>query len=298
MNQKLRQLTITLTLLCTAGMLSGCHLDMWRQAKLKPYREFDFFADRSTMRPVVPNTVARGKMESTNPVLYTGRGADGKLVKNIPVEAVRAFESPKAMLLRGEDRYAAYCTPCHGKVGNGNGFIMQRGLGYWQKLAASYHSDRLRNIEDGHLYDVITNGYGVMYGYAARIQNVNDRWAIVAYIRALQLAQGTGGARTTEPFPRTASPTTAAGSGLESVSESPRETTAQEARGAGEAIGPDRDDATLEEARRVKREGDPTPRDFPSVPLKPEENDPIPGKEPSAGGQRFPQPLSPGEVRP
>jgi mono/diheme cytochrome c family protein len=169
-------------------MLSGCHLDMWRQATLRPYREFDFFENRMANRPQVPNTVAQGKMKTTDPVLHTGK-RDGKLVKEIPLQAVQAFESPKAMLLRGQDRYDAYCSPCHGKTGNGNGFIMQRGLGYWQKLAASFHTDRLRKVEDGHIYDVITNGKGVMYGYAARIQDVNDRWAIVAYTRALQLAQ-------------------------------------------------------------------------------------------------------------
>jgi mono/diheme cytochrome c family protein len=162
---------------------------MWRQAKIKPYREYDFFADRNGSRPLVPGTVAQGKMKTEDPIFFTGKGADNKPVKTIPVKAVKSFVSPKAMLERGKDRYTAYCYPCHGAVGNGNGFIMQRGLGYWQKLASSYHTERLRKIEDGHIYDVITNGHGVMYGYASRIQDVNDRWAVVAYVRALQLAQ-------------------------------------------------------------------------------------------------------------
>jgi mono/diheme cytochrome c family protein len=161
---------------------------MWRQAKLKPYQEFDFFPDRQASRPLVPNTVARGKIKTDDPAYFTGK-LSGKPIKTIPVRAVQAFESPKAMLLRGKDRFDAYCTPCHGKTGNGNGFIMQRGLGNWQKLAASFHDERLRKTEDGHIYDVLTNGIGVMYGYASRIQDVNDRWAIVAYVRALQLAQ-------------------------------------------------------------------------------------------------------------
>lgn len=200
-----------------AATLSGCHLDMWRQAKLKPYREYEFFSDRSGSRPIVPNTVAQGKMRTDDPVYFTGK-VNGKPVKTIPVRAVQSFVSPKAMLERGKDRYTAYCYPCHGAVGNGNGFIMQRGLGYWQKLAASYHTDRLRKVEDGHIYDVLTNGYGVMYGYAARIQDVNDRWAIVAYVRALQMAQAgnilsaTSQVPSAEPSP-TPTPATRRGAG-------------------------------------------------------------------------------------
>ena len=188
MKQRTRQIVIAATLALSATVLSGCHLDMWRQAKLKPYQEFDFFADRQASRPLVPNTVPRGKMKAGDPAYFTGK-VNGKPIRTIPVRAVQAFESPKAMILRGQDRFNAYCTPCHGMTGNGNGFIMQRGLGNWQKLAASFHDERLRKVEDGHIYDVLTNGIGVMYGYASRIQDVNDRWAIVAYVRALQLAQ-------------------------------------------------------------------------------------------------------------
>lgn len=188
MKQRTRQIVIAATLLLLATVLSGCHLDMWRQAKLKPYQEFDFFPDRQASRPLVPNTVPRGGIRTDDPAYFTGK-LNGKPIKTIPVRAVQSFESPKAMLLRGQDRFGAYCTPCHGKTGNGNGFIMQRGLGNWQKLAASFHDERLRKVEDGHIYDVLTNGIGVMYGYASRIQDVNDRWAIVAYVRALQLAQ-------------------------------------------------------------------------------------------------------------
>ena len=167
--------------------LSGCHTDMWRQPYIKPYYQSEFFPDQQASRPLVAGTIPQGELKTSDPDFYRGKGAEGKLIKTIPVRAVQSFASPKAMLLRGQDRYNAYCTPCHGKTGNGNGFITQRGLGYWQKLPASYHTDRLRKTEDGHIYDTITNGYGIMYGYAARIQDPNDRWAVVAYVRALQL---------------------------------------------------------------------------------------------------------------
>lgn len=184
-------------LLIVSALLSGCHVDMWRQPKMRPWYESDFFADRQAVRPLVQGTVPHGPntgLRTDDPVYFTGYGTDGRLTRIIPVRAVKSFASPKEMLLRGQDRFGAYCTPCHGKTGDGNGFIMQRGLGNWQKLAASYHTQRLRTIQDGHLYDVITNGYGIMYGYAARIQDVNDRWAVVAYVRALQLArQGSEG---------------------------------------------------------------------------------------------------------
>ncbi len=176
--------TLTLTGLVAA---SGCHVDMWAQPKIKPYYESDFFADKQSSRPLVPGTVAQNGLKLDD-AIYTGY-VNGKLVKTIPAATVRSFDSPKAMLLRGQSRYNAYCSPCHSRVGDGNGMITQRGLGYWQKLPASYHTDRLRKIEDGHFYDVIVNGYGVMYGYSSRIQDVNDRWAVVAYIRALQLSR-------------------------------------------------------------------------------------------------------------
>jgi mono/diheme cytochrome c family protein len=169
-------------------LLSGCHVDMWMQPKAKPNNQSDFFANEQASRPLVAGTVPQGALRLAD-AYHSGYDPDGKLTKKIPAMAVTAFESPKAMLLRGQDRFNVYCQPCHGKSGDGDGMIMQRGLGYWQKLAASYHTDKLRKVEDGHIYDVLTNGYGVMYGYGSRIQDVNDRWAIVAYVRALQRAQ-------------------------------------------------------------------------------------------------------------
>jgi mono/diheme cytochrome c family protein len=184
--------------------VSGCHVDMWRQPKIKPYWQSDFFNDQQGSRPQVANTVARGRIISDDVAYYTGRGEDGKLLRTIPVRAVQSFASPKDMLLRGQSRYNAYCSPCHGRTGNGNGFISQRGLGYWSKLPASYQTERLRKVEDGHLYDTLVNGFGIMYGYGARIQDVNDRWAVVAYVRALQLAGGTStGTVAPAPTPET-----------------------------------------------------------------------------------------------
>ncbi len=173
----------------SAITLSGCHTDMWAQPKMKPYYESDFFADRSELRPVLPNTVPQnGLAARLDDAFSRGRLPSGKYLPALPAQSVQAFGSPRAMLDRGRDRYNAFCSPCHGANGDGNGMITQRGLGYWQKLPASYYSDRLRKIEDGYLYDVLVNGHGVMYGYGSRIQNIDDRWAVIAYIRALQLA--------------------------------------------------------------------------------------------------------------
>lgn len=176
-------------LIGSAVTLSGCHTDMWVQPKMKPYYESDFFADRSELRPMVPHTVSQASLETRLDDAYSlGRAANGKFLPQIPVKAVQTFASPKEMLLRGRERYTAYCSPCHGNNGDGNGMITQRGLGYWQKLPASYYTDRLRKIEDGYLYDVLVNGHGVMYGYGSRIQDINDRWAVISYVRTLQLA--------------------------------------------------------------------------------------------------------------
>jgi mono/diheme cytochrome c family protein len=169
-------------------VVSGCHVDMWEQPKIKAYYPSEFYADEQGSRPLVPGTVPQGPLKLGDPAYYTGL-VNGKPVKTIPVRAVQEFASPKDMLLRGQDRFNAYCSPCHSRTGDGNGFITQRGLGFWSKLPASYHTDRLRKIEDGHIYDVLTNGFGIMYGYGSRIQDPKDRWAVVSYVRALQLAR-------------------------------------------------------------------------------------------------------------
>jgi mono/diheme cytochrome c family protein len=128
------------------------------------------------MRPAPAGTVARGWLRADD-VLYTGR-ADGELVAEFP------FPVSAQDMARGRERLDIYCTPCHGVLGDGQGMVVQRGL----RRAASYHQDRLRNEKVGYFYDVVTNGFGAMQGYAEQIP-VRDRWLIVAYVRALQLSQ-------------------------------------------------------------------------------------------------------------
>jgi outer membrane protein OmpA-like peptidoglycan-associated protein len=177
-----------LTVLGGSALLSGCHIDMWEQPKMKSYYESDFYTDRQASRAVPEGTIARGRLR-TDDAFTTGKEGT-KFIAQLPAEAVQSFGGPKAMLDRGQDRYTVYCAPCHGTTGNGNGFIAQRGLGFWQKLPATLLQPRLQKVEDGYLYDVLTHGKGAMYGYASRIQDYNDRWAVVAYVRALQLAGG------------------------------------------------------------------------------------------------------------
>jgi mono/diheme cytochrome c family protein len=127
-------------------------------------------------RPLLQNTVARGHLDE-NTVLYTGK---------IGTNLVDAFPFPitETVLERGRERYDIYCAPCHGRTGEGNGMVVQRGF----PAPPSYHIDRLRKAPVGYFFDVITRGYGVMYSYAERVQP-NDRWAIAAYIRALQRSE-------------------------------------------------------------------------------------------------------------
>lgn len=173
-----------LTALTSVSVLSGCHIDMWQQPKMKAYYESDFYTNRQSSRAIPDGTVAQGQLRSGD--AYTSGKEGTKFVAQIPAEAVKAFGGPKAMLDRGQNRYDVFCSPCHGTVGNGNGFIAQRGMGFWQKMPATLHQPRLLKVEDGYIYDVLTHGKGAMYGYASRIQDYNDRWAVVAYVRMLQ----------------------------------------------------------------------------------------------------------------
>lgn len=144
--------------------------------KYEPLEKSDFFADRQASRPLVDGTVARGFLREDE-LLYTGK-VDGDFAPLFP------FQITEEILLRGQNRFNVYCSPCHGRTGSGRGMIVQRGL----KQPQSYHSQRLLEMPPGYFYDVITNGYGVMYSYASRVKP-EDRWAIVAYIRALQYSQ-------------------------------------------------------------------------------------------------------------
>jgi mono/diheme cytochrome c family protein len=151
---------------------------MWNQARVKPLSSSTFFADGQGSRLPVPNTVARGQLR-LDEHLYTGR-VNKKLVNTFP------FPITKEVLERGRDRFNIFCAPCHGKLGDGNGMIAQRGQ--WPKKPANYHIDRLRKQPAGYFFEVITNGIGLMYSYASRIP-VEDRWAIVAYVQALQFSR-------------------------------------------------------------------------------------------------------------
>lgn len=168
-------------LLLGAGVLAlaGCHTDMWRQPKMEAFAESDFYADGAGSRPLVPGTIARSHNRE-DAAYYTGT-QNRRLVTEIPVKV------DMALLARGQERFDVYCSPCHGRTGNGQGMIAQRGFTQ-KRPVGNYHTDRLRNMPVGHFYDVITNGYGTMYSYASRIEP-QDRWAIVAYVRALQLSQ-------------------------------------------------------------------------------------------------------------
>lgn len=155
------------------------------QERFDPQEANPFFADGRAMRPPVPGTVARGFLKEDT-AFYHGRGSDGAFVANNPVSETAE------LLARGQKRYDIYCGVCHGLAGDGKGIIMTGNYGYVP--APTYHSDMLRAVPDGYLFDVISNGVRSMPGYAQQIP-VADRWAITSYIRALQRSQySTGGA--------------------------------------------------------------------------------------------------------
>lgn len=156
--------------------LAGCRQDMHDQAKAKTLAPSNFFADGRSARPVVAGTVARGQLQ-LDEHLYTGK-IDGRHADTFP------FPITPGVMQRGQERFNIYCSPCHGRIGDGSGIIVQRGF----RRPASYHEERLRNAPPGYFFDVITNGFGTMFDYADRI-TPEDRWSIVAYIRALQLSQ-------------------------------------------------------------------------------------------------------------
>ena len=166
-----------LLLAAAAVALAGCRQDMQDQPKFIPLRPSDFYSDGRSERPLVEGTVARGHLND-DILYYTGKGPDGQFSNEFP------FAVTRDVIERGHDRYNIYCTPCHGRVGDGNGMVVQRGY----RRPPSYHIDRLRQAPNGYIFDVITNGFGAMPDYAAQIP-VADRWAIVAYERALQLSQ-------------------------------------------------------------------------------------------------------------
>ena len=162
--------------LAAASLLAGCRQDMQNQPKFYPQRGSEFYTDGRSVRPQVENTVARNQMHE-NAYFYTGF-VNGKEGDGLP------FPVSMAMMRRGQERYNVYCTPCHSRVGNGAGMIVQRGYA----AAGNFHTARLQAAPLGHFFNVISNGYGAMPDYSAQL-TPEDRWAVVAYVKALQLSQ-------------------------------------------------------------------------------------------------------------
>jgi mono/diheme cytochrome c family protein len=164
-----------LIVVITVG-LGACRQDMHDQPKYIPLRESAFFNDARSARPAIEGTVARGQLRDDE-LMFTGKvkGEDATVFP-MPVDA--------RVMARGQERFNIYCSPCHGRTGMGDGMVVLRGY----RRPPSMHQDRLRNAPVGHFFDVMTNGFGAMPDYAGQIK-VDDRWAIVAYIRALQLSQ-------------------------------------------------------------------------------------------------------------
>ncbi len=156
-------------------LLAACQQQMADQPRYQPLQKSTFFGDERSARPLPPGTVARGELREGP--LYTGK-ANGALVETLPLPLTLA------LLERGQERFDIFCSPCHGRVGTGDGMIVRRGF----RRPPSYHSDRLRQAPIGHFFDVISNGFGGMPSYAAQVPP-EDRWAIAAYTRALQLSQ-------------------------------------------------------------------------------------------------------------
>lgn len=164
------------------------NLNMDFGPNFRPFRANPFFEDGKAMREPVPGTVARGFLRtSENRPFYEGRDAAGEYVGRMPVQIT------EALLTRGHERYVIYCSMCHGGTGDGEGIIMigNAGQGFGYVPAPTFHSDFLREVPDGYLYDVIANGVRSMPAYGHQVMPA-DRWAIVAHIRALQRAQAAG----------------------------------------------------------------------------------------------------------
>lgn len=162
--------------LCLAALLAGCGPNMRDQAKCEPLEASTFFADGRCSRPIPENTVAHGQLEQERAL--SGSGLDGQPATAFP------FEVTREVLAVGQTRYNQFCAPCHGASGYGDGMIVQRGF----PAPPSFHEQRLRDVPPGYIVNVITNGFGRMYSYAYRVEP-RDRWAITAYVRALQLSQ-------------------------------------------------------------------------------------------------------------
>jgi mono/diheme cytochrome c family protein len=205
-------------LLLTAHCLlftAACRRDMQDQPKALAYRGNNFFHDGLSSRTLIPGTVPRGYLRADRE-FYLGKKANSVTMTNgqpaaaatpaaggtspasLYPDDVETFPIPidKAALDRGQQRYEIFCSACHGATGNGDGMIARRGFN--KPLPASYHQDRLRQAPVGHFFDAMSNGWGAMPSYASQIP-VEDRWKIIAYIRALQLSQMSNTDRNTAP---------------------------------------------------------------------------------------------------
>jgi mono/diheme cytochrome c family protein len=164
-------------LLLALPAIGACRQDMHNQPKYRPLRASAFFADGSSARPLVEGTVARGLLHADE-AFYTGK-LNGALVREMPLPV------DAALVARGQERFNIFCAPCHGATGEGNGMVVQRGY----RAPTAFHDARLRQADAGHFFDVMTNGFGAMPDYRQQV-SPRDRWAIVSYVRALQLAHG------------------------------------------------------------------------------------------------------------
>lgn len=153
--------------------------DMDRQAKYKPQAESPFFADSRADRPLPAGVVARGNLRADD-ALNLGKSSNGSWIVGFPA----SISIDAKLMERGKDRYSIFCQPCHGAIGDGNGITKSYGMG----ATPTYHNDRLRTIAEGELFNTITNGKGNMLPYADKL-SPEDRWAVIAYVRALQRAQ-------------------------------------------------------------------------------------------------------------
>jgi mono/diheme cytochrome c family protein len=159
--------------------VAGCRQDMHNQPKYIPLRESDFYADHRSERPLPDGTVARGDVQGDER-MYTGK-VNGEMATVFP------FAITGDVMRRGQERFDIFCSPCHARTGDGDGMVVRRGF----RAPPSFHIDRLRQAPPGHFFDVITNGFGAMPDYRQQVP-VRDRWAIVAYIRALQATTAAG----------------------------------------------------------------------------------------------------------
>jgi mono/diheme cytochrome c family protein len=217
-------------LLFTFAFATACRYDMQDQPRYKAFKKSDFFADKRASRNLPNGTVPRGQLRSDK-ALYTGKkenadpnaqvqtttdASGNTLIASFPND-IEEFPIPvtEELVNRGEERYKVFCIVCHGPVGNGDGMIVRRGF----TKPPTYNDDRLRNAPVGHFFDVITNGQGRMNSYASQIP-VADRWAIVAYIRALQISQNPNSTGA-KPLPMTNSNTNTSTTPRPAASPSP-----------------------------------------------------------------------------